>query len=196
MNARSALRFAQYGFAALGIGALGYCADVWLRARLFQRNEAAYFDRQLAARNRGAIAHRIPRVASRPGKGGLVGRLEIPRVGISVMVVEGAGHDELERGAGHIPGTAFPSQNGNVGIAAHRDTWFRPLEAIHSGDTITLQTLEGLYRYQVSSTRIVRPEDVSVLYPSARNTLTLVTCYPFHYVGQAPERFIVRAVRL
>ena len=112
------------------------------------------------------------------------------------MVVEGAGHDELERGAGHIPGTALPSQSGNVGIAAHRDTYFRPLETIHSGDTITLQTLERLYRYQVSSTQVVRPQDVAVLYPTPRDTLTLVTCYPFHYVGQAPERFIVRAVRI
>ncbi len=182
MNVRTAMRFAQYGFVAAGIGALGYCANVWLRARLYQQSETRDFNRELAVRNR-------------PAKGDLVGRLEIPRVGISVMVVEGAGHDELERGAGHIPGTAFPGQGGNVGIAAHRDTYFRPLERIHSGDTITLQTLEGLYRYQVSSTRIVHPEDVSVLYPGARETLTLVTCYPFHYVGPAPERFIVRAIR-
>ncbi len=123
----------------------------------------------------------------------MVGKLEIPRLGLSVMVVEGVGSDDLKRAAGHIPGTAFPGQSGNVAIAGHRDTFFRPLRLIRANDTITLRTLHGAYRYRVVSTKIVSPDDVEVLNPVGRDTLTLVTCYPFYYIGSAPQRFIVRA---
>lgn len=196
MKPRTAMRFAQYGFLAISIGALAYCAEAWWRARLYQQRETRDFNRELAGKNGARPPRRIRQAATLPREGGLVGRLEIPRVGISVMVVEGVEADDLERAAGHIPGTALPGQRGNVGIAAHRDTYFRPLAKIHSGDAMTLETLDGLYRYQVVSTQIVRPENVAVLYPTGRDALTLVTCYPFHYVGPAPMRFIVRAVRL
>ena len=82
-----------------------------------------------------------------------------------------------------------------MGIAAHRDTFFRPLRAIERDDTITVSTLRGVYRYRVVSTRVVSPQDVQVLYPTEREGLTLVTCFPFDYVGSAPKRFIVRAER-
>jgi sortase A len=195
MTARATMRIAQYGFAGIAIIALGYCAAVWLRARQYQQTEARYFNHELEFKSKAAIPHVIPQAAVVPEEGGLIGRLEIPRIGLSVMVVEGVGGADLERAAGHIPGTALPGQRGNVGIAGHRDTFFRPLAAIHPGDTMTMGTLDGLYRYQVVSTKIVRPEDVSVLYPTGRDSLTLVTCYPFHFVGSAPLRFIVRAAR-
>ena len=134
--------------------------------------------------------------AASPGKGGIVGRLEIPRIGLSVMVVEGVEDGDLKHAAGHIPGTALPGEPGNVGIAGHRDTFFRPLRSIRPNDTITLSTLQGAYRYRVVSTKVVRPEDIQVLYPTGRDTLTLVTCFPFDYVGSAPKRFIVQAHRL
>ena len=98
--------------------------------------------------------------------------------------------------AGHIPGTAFPDEPGNVGIAGHRDTFFRKLSQIHRDDLITLTTPVGSYRYSVEWTRVVAPADVAVLGPSQSAVLTLVTCYPFTYVGPAPQRFIVRARRL
>ena len=112
------------------------------------------------------------------------------------MVVEGVDERDLKRAAGHIPGTALPGETGNIGIAAHRDTFFRPLRFIEKSDAITLRTLHGTYRYRVVSTKVVAPDDVQVLYPTGRDTLTLVTCFPFYYIGAAPHRFIVTARRV
>jgi sortase A len=127
---------------------------------------------------------------------GLVGRLEIPRLGFSVIVSEGTDDATLRRAAGHIAGTAVPGQRGNVGIAGHRDTLFRPLRNIRQDDTILLTTLQGEYQYRVVSTRIVNPSDVAILNSDGNDALTLVTCYPFYFVGPAPDRFIVRAERM
>ena len=127
---------------------------------------------------------------------GLIGRIEIQRLGLSAIVVEGTTSTTLRRAVGHIPGTALPGQPGNIGISGHRDTFFRPLRNILQNDIITLTTLLGEYRYRVVSTRIVGPNDVAVLDPSQDEILTLVTCYPFYFVGSAPDRFIVRAERV
>lgn len=123
----------------------------------------------------------------------IVGRLEIPRLHLAVIVQEGVDARTLRRAIGHIPGTALPGTAGNVGLAGHRDTFFRPLRNIHPNDVIDFQTINGKYEYVVQATRIVSPHDVSVLAPTALDTLTLVTCYPFYYVGSAPRRFVVRA---
>jgi len=128
-----------------------------------------------------------------PAKRSVIGRLEIPRLKLAVMVREGADEGTLSRAVGHIPGTALPGAVGNVGLAGHRDTFFRALRNIRADDTIELTTTAGIYRYSVKSTRIVTPRDVSVLKASGGETLTLVTCYPFYYVGSAPKRFIVHA---
>jgi sortase A len=127
---------------------------------------------------------------------GLIGRIDIPRLGVSAIVIEGDGTTTLRRAVGHIPGTALPGEPGNVGISGHRDTFFRPLRNIRRNDIVTLTTLQGEYRYRVLSTRIVTPNNVAVLDPSTNETLTLVTCYPFYFVGSAPNRFIVRAERV
>ncbi len=132
-----------------------------------------------------------------PAPGELVGRLTIPRLDVSAIVLEGVENKTLRRGAGRIPATALPSQEkGNVGIAAHRDSFFRGLKDIQEDDTIELTTLDGTFRYQVEWTKIVEPSDVSVLEPTDEPALTLVTCYPFYFVGSAPKRFIVRATRI
>jgi sortase A len=131
-----------------------------------------------------------------PAKQSVIGRLEIPRLKLAVMVREGADEGTLSRAVGHIPGTALPGNIGNVGLAGHRDTFFRALRNIRGGDLIDLQTTAGTYRYLVKSTRIVTPRDVSVLQASGGETLTLVTCYPFYYVGSAPRRFIVHATQV
>ena len=112
-------------------------------------------------------------------------------------MLEGVGSRTLRRGAGHIPATPRPEEGaGNVGIAAHRDSFFRGLKDVRKNDTVELTTLDGTFRYEVEWTKIVQPEDVSVLEPTDEPALTLVTCYPFYYVGSAPQRFIVRAVRI
>ncbi len=131
-----------------------------------------------------------------PARESLIGRLEIPRLKLSVMVREGADEGTLSRAVGHIPGTALPGNIGNVGLAGHRDTFFRVLRKIRPDDMIELETTAGTYRYMVKSTKIVTPRDVSVLNASGGETLTLVTCYPFYYVGSAPKRFIVHATQV
>jgi len=132
-----------------------------------------------------------PLVAPTPT--GVIGRLEIPTLHLSAMVREGADAATLRRAVGHIPGTALPGGIGNVGLAGHRDTFFRPLRNIQKHDAIELETQAGTYEYEVESTRIVGPREIGVLASTSTRTLTLVTCYPFYYVGSAPKRFIVRA---
>jgi sortase A len=126
----------------------------------------------------------------------LLGRLRIPRLHVAAMVREGADSGTLRTAIGHIPGTALPGRMGNVGLAGHRDTFFRALRNIEKDDTIDFETDSGTYRYAVQSTRIVDPRDVTVLTAASGRVLTLVTCYPFYYVGSAPKRFIVRAVQV
>jgi sortase A len=124
---------------------------------------------------------------------GLIGRIEIPRLLLSAVVVEGVDKTTLRRAVGHIPGTALPGHPGNVGLAGHRDTFFRQLKDLRIKDEIQLSTLNGNFNYKVESLRVVNPDNVGVLAASGGNVLTLVTCYPFYFVGPAPQRWIVRA---
>ena len=123
----------------------------------------------------------------------LLGRLEIPRLDLEVMVSRGTSSRVLRRGAGYITSTALPGAEGNVAIAGHRDRHFRPLKDVAPGDEVLLTTVDGTFRYRVTWTRVVDPTDVHVLDPTDEPALTLVTCYPFYFVGNAPDRFIVRA---
>jgi sortase A len=167
---------------------LGYCGFVMADTWAFQYRENKRLEHLL-------------RAPSAPGSpaiimtNGLIGRIEVPRLGVSVVVIEGTGTATLRRAAGHIPGTALPGQPGNTGVSAHRDTFFRPLKDIRVADSITVTTLSGEFRYKVVSTKIVNPGDVEVLKAGTDQILTLVTCYPFYYVGAAPQRFVVRAER-
>jgi sortase A len=122
-----------------------------------------------------------------------LGRLDVPDAGVSVMVLPGTDDVTLNRAVGHIEGTALPGDPGNVGIAGHRDGFFRGLRHIEVGDDLKLTTLEGVAFYQVAEKEIVDPTDVEVLDPTDEPTITLVTCYPFYFVGDAPQRFIVKA---
>lgn len=131
--------------------------------------------------------------ASRKGSGAVIGRLEIPQLGLSAPVIEGVGDSDLQRGAGHIPGTALPGGLGTVGIAAHRDTYFRPLRRITAGMEVLAVGPAGTFRYQVQSTEVVPPDRVNVLDVADSPQLTLITCFPFNYIGSAPQRFVVRA---
>jgi sortase A len=145
----------------------------------------------------------------RPAEGDLLGRVEISRLNVSAMVREGVDATTLSTAVGHVPSTALPGQIGNFAIAAHRDTLFRGLKDVKKDDLVTFQSSNGTYTYQVLGTKIVRPSDVSVLRsdgggviqltgktPEATDPsrlLTMITCYPFYYVGAAPKRFIVEA---
>lgn len=122
-----------------------------------------------------------------------VGRIEIPRVGVSAAILEGVDYKTIRRAVGHFPETPLPHQSGNVALAAHRTTDFFGLRHIRIGDEVAIESAQGSFRYLVEQTMVVNPEDVWVLDPSTDKVLTLVTCYPFDYQGSAPQRFIVRA---
>jgi sortase A len=188
----STLKWAQRGLFAVAALMLGYSGYVIADALIFQSRENAALERFVPA-GRAAGGVTLP---SAVGPDGLIGRIEIQRLGVSVIVVEGTAHRTFRRAAGHIAGTALPGEPGNIGIAGHRDTFFRPLRNIERDDIIALTTLSGEYRYRVVSTRVVSPSDTAVLDSDGNEILTLVTCYPFYFVGSAPERFIVRAARI
>jgi sortase A len=124
---------------------------------------------------------------------GLVGRLEIPRLGLAAIVEEGVDQRTLRHAAGHLPGTALPGEAGNVVVAGHRDTFFRPLRDVRAGDALRFVTPEGTFEYAVVALDVVSPTATDVLAQGPRAEATLITCYPFGYVGPAPQRFVVRA---
>lgn len=197
MNAKSILRWCSTIFFLAGTLLLGGYGFIVVQSKVDQARDRAQLatlmaKAPLAAPTSRPIAVTFPNPVLKTGE--VLGELQIPSVGIDTIVLEGDNSGILRRGAGHIPGTAMPDRSaGNVGIAAHRDTYFRPLRFIRPGDKITLKTPTGSYQYRVQSTRVVEPSDVAVLAHTNQPTLTLVTCYPFYYVGPAPHRFIVRA---
>jgi LPXTG-site transpeptidase (sortase) family protein len=125
--------------------------------------------------------------------GAPLGRIEVPRLRLSAVIGEGVEETTLKHAVGHVPRTAFPGERGNVGLAAHRDTFFRKLKKIAVGDTIRLTTSDGVFQYVVHSTVITTPADDTHLMATPEPTVTLVTCYPFAYIGKAPRRFLVQA---
>ncbi len=173
-----------------GAAALGWCWWTWHQASIAQQQANTWL-----LRRPDFHAIRPPRrpEPAQPRPGALLGELEIPRLHLAVKVWEGDGAEVLDRGAGHIPGTGLPTGGGNIGIAAHRDRFFRPLRFIRPNDVIALETPAGVSRYSVDDIEIVRPTDTQVLAPEPGRDLTLVTCYPFFYQGHAPKRFIVHA---
>lgn len=180
--AQSCLRLAFYIFLAVGLLAVGYAGYVIADARTYQAIQLRKF------------AHEVPIAEPRmPGVGEAVGEIEIPRLALRAVILQGDSSQVLRRGVGHVLYTPMPGERGNVGLAGHRDSFFRPLRQIRAGDLITLRTLKGEFHYQVESTLIVSPENTEVLASSEGNELTLVTCFPFNYVGAAPDRFVVRA---
>jgi sortase A len=196
---RRVLKWAQRALFACAAVLLGYTAFALVDAWIFQRRESRDLDRLLRARRAASRRTAQPEVSAVPAAaeaaaaGELIGRIEIPRLLLSVVVIEGIDRTTLRRAIGHIPGTALPGHPGNVGLAGHRDTFFRPLKDLRIQDEIRLSTPQGNFRYIVVSLTIVDPDDVGVLASTGENVLTLVTCYPFYYVGPAPQRWIVRA---
>jgi sortase A len=207
------LRWAQFFFLVVGVLALGYCATVLLDRWAFQAYQTWRFEHALRGAQTSAGTNPQPAASPLPAQteadraraesfgidglaGSPLGRIEISSIGLAAMIMEGVDGRTLRHAVGHIPGTALPGQQGNVALAGHRDTFFRGLRNIHKDDKITLTTLHGSFSYRVDSTQVVEPEDTKVLGAAADDFLTLVTCYPFYFVGPAPKRFIVRAHRI
>ena len=175
---------------AFGILAIGYCGFIALKAERSQ----VYGRHQLErSRFTSALSSEALRMNA-PRTGDVVGQLEIPRLGLSTVVFEGADDDVLDRGAGHLIGSALPGDRGNMVLAAHRDTFFRPLQHVRVGDKVTIHGPRKDSVYVVESTTVVEPDDTYVLDATTQPALTLITCFPFRFIGPAPDRFVVRAV--
>ena len=194
------LRHLELLLLVIAIGLLGWVVHEQVSASRDQANWAEELEQRLAAT--AAPAHSVATTVVAPAAPvprqqleatGTIGRIEIPRLWLSAITREGADAGTLRRAVGHVPSTALPGQAGNAAFAGHRDTFFRKLRDVKEGDEIVFTTPAGTHRYVVSDLRVVPPSDVSVLEPTARPVLTLVTCYPFNYIGSAPQRFIVRA---
>jgi sortase A len=177
----------------IGLVCVGYYAYTLANQQIYQSYENWAFDHRIA---------QPAKVSSSPipAEGTVIGRVSVDRLNLSAMVRQGVSAKTLSEAVGHVPSTALPGQAGNFAIAAHRDTLFRALKDIRIGDVVTFQSETGLYHYQVVATQIVKPTDVSVLRADGGgliqqpgNLLTMITCYPFYYVGSAPKRFIVEA---
>jgi sortase A len=179
------LRWASYFFLFVGVVAVSYAAYIIADAGTYQAVELRKFD------------HHVPLAEPHlPVIGEVIGEIEIPTVAIKAVILHGDSPEVLRLGVGHLPETPMPGEGGNVALAGHRDTFFRLLRQIHHGDVITLRTIRGAFQYRVESIRVVSPTDIGVLESTGKRELTLVTCFPFHYVGAAPNRFIVRAIEV
>lgn len=179
---RRFFRAAYYFFLTAAVLALGYSTYVVVDARAYQAIERSRLSRMRPAQGVRVVE-----------EGDVIGEMSIPRLGLKTIVAQGDSSKVLRRAVGHLRETPLPGEPGNVALAGHRDGFFRPLRNIRLGDRISLNTLDGEFLYQVESTEVVGPSEVRVLQSSRENTLTLVTCFPFHYVGAAPKRFIVHA---
>jgi sortase A len=172
-----------------GVMALGYVGFTLLDAQLYQVSAKHSLETQIQSEREHPATQPSPVVKA----GDVLGRIDIPRLGVSVAVLEGTHFRMLRVGAGHIEDTPLPGEAGNSGIAGHRDTFFRALKDIRRDDEIQIQTASGLFRYEVDWVKVVAPNDLSVLTPTTESALTLVTCYPFYFLGSAQKRFVVRA---
>lgn len=176
------LRGAYYIFLAFGLLALGYAGFVFADSHSYQSLEMRKFE-QAAPRSK---SHRF-------AEGDVIGEIQVPRLGLTAIVVQGDSPASLRRAVGHISKSALPGEWGNVALAGHRDSFFRLLRDILLGDEVRFKTQERSFEYRVESIEVVAPTDIRVLETSTGHDLTLLTCFPFHYVGPAPRRFIVRA---
>lgn len=202
---RSGARWLSWLLIGTGLLGLGYVAWSLLEMRAVQSRERRAFEERTAARPAsGRLPQSLPgdpepdpaQASSRPAVGATVGLVRIPRIGLDVVVKEGVDDATLKVAAGHIPETPLPGvgpPDGNVALAAHRDTLFRPLRQVRIGDRIEFETDAGRFDYDVDATAVVEPRDVHVLAPRGIPSLTLVTCWPFDFRGSAPQRFVVHA---
>jgi sortase A len=186
------LRLVERALLVFGLTCLGWYGLAAADAAQRQQEARAAIERAIANAE-PAVSENTETAANKTLGSNLIGLLEIPRLGVLTPVVEGDDDNALRGTAGHLPDTPRPWEKGNSAIAAHRDGLFRPLRNIRVGDALRVHTPHGELLYEVKDTHIVHPSDLSVLQAKSEHMLTLITCYPFYYVGSAPKRFIVHA---
>ena len=178
---------------AVGIACLAWSGLVALQVSVYQRQGRLALESLLAT---AAVREPVTAAAVTLSPGALIGSLKVHRVELSAVVVEGDDDSTLKVAVGHLPDTPLPWQDGNSALAGHRDTFFRELQGVRIGDRLSMMTPYGDFEYRVREMLVVDPADLRVLSPTEEPMLTLVTCYPFSYIGRAPKRFVVRANRL
>jgi LPXTG-site transpeptidase (sortase) family protein len=183
---------------AVGLACLIFYSVVTVQAWRYQRAAKSRVEQMISVERpsieRPAVPHSVPDVTKSLAIGEIIGRVDIPRLKLSAAVAEGDDDKTLGNAVGHLPDTPLPwHRRGNVALAAHRDGLFRSLEGIRLNDDVRLVTSRGEFHYRVTKTHIVDPDDVWVIAPTDTPTITLITCYPFSFVGNAPRRFIVKA---
>ena len=190
------VRWIERGLVIVGATCLLWAGAMALSAIAYQDEHKVSLERVDHAFDRPKAERAAYGVETPVEAGAPLGRLEIPRLGLSVVVAEGDDDDTLKVAVGHLPDTPLPWQEGNSALAGHRDTFFRPLRSVQPGDEIRFATRHGTFRYRVTRHTVVEPDELWVLDASPAAALTLITCYPFDYVGPAPRRFIVHAERM
>jgi sortase A len=179
---------------AVGVACLLFYGAVTVNTWRYQKEAKVRVEEMVTIERPPAIQRALPDISKALKTGEIIGRVDIPRLKLSAAVAEGDDEKTLRKAVGHLPDTPLPWQRtGNVAFAAHRDGLFRPLERIKVKDDVRVVTPRGEYHYIVTKTQIVDPDDVWVLAPTKTPTVTLITCYPFSFVGNAPQRFIVQA---
>ena len=189
-------RAGERGLLAVALVCIGALAMAQARAQLFTAREGRRLASLLGEGStaRGPMrAREAGRARAAAGAGHAWGRLELPRLGLSALVAEGVDASTLSVAAGHFPRTAFPGERGNVALAGHRDTFFRALEHVRRNDVVRLATPDGIFEYRVEWRAVVDPTRTEVVAATHEPHLTLVTCYPFTFLGRAPLRYVVRA---
>ncbi len=181
----------EYLLWTAGVVLLGYAGYVAVDGQLAQRNASQNLDRILSNQRQENIPR--PKLHKAPPHGDMVGRVEIPRLSLSLIALEGTDEPVLKLGVGHWVGSSMPGDPGNIVLTAHRDTFFRKLKDIQKGDEIALITPDSARRYVVDSTKLIDSSETQFLNTTSTPTLTLITGYPFYFVGHAPKRFVVLA---
>jgi sortase A len=179
---------------ALGLACLIFYSVVTVHTWRYQRAAKSRVEQMISIERPKAVREYVPDVSKPLKTGEIIGRVDIPRLGLSAAVAEGDDDATLGSAVGHLPDTPLPwDRRGNVALAAHRDGLFRSLEGIRLNDDVRVVTSRGEFHYRVAKTHIVDPDDVWVIAPTDTPTITLITCYPFAFIGNAPRRFIVQA---
>lgn len=184
-------RWVEAGLIVGGVSAFAFCAVTLTESARFQGDQEQRMNEEIGVRSAG-LAQKV-RAGAAAVESGRVGRIEIPRLHLSAIVMEGSDAKTLRHAVGHVRGTSLPGGTGNVVLSAHRDTFFWPLREIRNDDVIRVVTADGEYEYRVARIQVVAKEEVGVMASRGRATLTLITCYPFYFTGPAPRRFIVSA---
>ena len=185
---------------AAALLSLGIWSWAWLDTSFYElvqnRRLGAILGRELLGASGPSEGRTATATRQEIAVSGLIGRIDIPRLEVHTIVAEGADPLILQRAVGHVPKSALPGEGGNVVLAAHRDSFFSNLKELRMGDPVRITTPDGVFEYRVDSINVVRPEQTEVLAQTSVPTLSLITCYPFHYLGPAPKRYVVRAAQV